>query len=102
MEDTKDLVLDIENLVIHYVLEEETVCAVNGIDIKLGKGKILGLVGETGAGKTTTALSALRLVPDPPGVIKSGKILIAGHDIMKLTPAELEKVRGKDVSMRCV
>lgn len=99
MEDTKDLVLDIENLVIHYVLEEETVCAVNGIDIKLGKGKILGLVGETGAGKTTTALSALRLVPDPPGVIKSGKILIAGHDIMKLTPAELEKVRGKDVSM---
>ncbi|MBS6645794.1 MAG: ABC transporter ATP-binding protein [Clostridiaceae bacterium] len=99
MENTKDLVLDIENLVIHYVLEEETVCAVNGIDIKLGKGKILGLVGETGAGKTTTALSALRLVPDPPGVIKSGKILIADHDIMKLTPAELEKVRGKDVSM---
>jgi peptide/nickel transport system ATP-binding protein len=85
--------------VIHYVLEEETVQAVNGIDIKLGKGKILGLVGETGAGKTTAALSALRLVPDPPGVIKSGKILVAGHDIMKLTPGELEKVRGKDVSM---
>ncbi len=99
MEHTEELVLNIEDLVIHYVLEEETVQAVNGIDIKLGKGKILGLVGETGAGKTTAALSALRLVPDPPGVIKSGKILVAGHDIMKLTPGELEKVRGKDVSM---
>ena len=94
-----ELVLDIENLVIHFELEDETVYAVNGIDMKLGKGKILGLVGETGAGKTTTALSALRLVPDPPGVIKSGKIMVAGHDIMKLTPAELQKVRGKDVSM---
>lgn len=99
MEHSQDLVLDIENLVIHYVLEEETVCAVNGIDIKLGKGKILGLVGETGAGKTTAALSTLRLVPDPPGVIKDGRIVVAGHDIMKLTPGELEKVRGKDVSM---
>ena len=99
MEHREELVLDIEDLVIHYVLEEETVCAVNGIDIKLGKGKILGLVGETGAGKTTTALSALRLVPDPPGVIKSGSIMVAGHDIMKLTPTELEKVRGKDISM---
>ncbi|MCI9501809.1 MAG: ABC transporter ATP-binding protein [Hungatella sp.] len=99
MEHTEELVLNIEDLVIHYVLEEETVQAVNGIDIKLGKGKILGLVGETGAGKTTAALSALRLVPDPPGVIKSGKIMVAGHDIMKLTPGELEKVRGKDVSM---
>lgn len=99
MEHNEELVLDIENLVIHFELEEETVCAVNGIDIKLGKGKILGLVGETGAGKTTTALSALRLVPDPPGVIKSGKIMVAGHDIMKLDPSELEKVRGKDVSM---
>ena len=94
-----ELVLDIENLVIHFELEDETVYAVNGIDMKLGKGKILGLVGETGAGKTTTALSALRLVPDPPGVIKSGKIMVAGHDIMKLSSTELQKVRGKDVSM---
>jgi len=99
MEHTQDYVLDIENLVIHYVLEDETVCAVNGIDLKLGKGKILGLVGETGAGKTTTALSALRLVPNPPGVVKSGKIIVAGHDMQTLTPAELEKVRGKDISM---
>ena len=51
-----DIVLDIENLVIHFELEEETVYAVNGVSLKLGKGKILGLVGETGAGKTTTAL----------------------------------------------
>jgi len=99
MENSSDLVLNIENLAVHYELEAETVQAVNGIDLKLGRGKILGLVGETGAGKTTTALAALRLVPDPPGVIKSGKIIVDGYDIMKLTPSELERVRGKEISM---
>ena len=90
----EDYVLDIENLTIHYVLDEETVCAVNGIDLRLGKGKILGLVGETGAGKTTTALSTLRLVPDPPGVIKSGKIMVAGYDIMNLGTGKSKRKRS--------
>ena len=58
--------LKIENLHIHYVTQEGTVKAVNGINLELEKGESLGLVGETGAGKTTTALGVLRLIPDPP------------------------------------
>lgn len=99
MSKREDLILDIKNLVVHYELEEETVYAVNGIDIQLCKGKTLGLVGETGAGKTTAALAILRLVPDPPGVIKSGEIMMAGHDMMSASNKELERIRGKDVSM---
>lgn len=92
-------VLEVEDLTVYYELERETVKAVNGISFKLEKGKTLGLVGETGSGKTTTALSLLHLVPDPPGVIKSGKINVCGHDMLSLKPHQLSKVRGKDISM---
>jgi peptide/nickel transport system ATP-binding protein len=81
------------------VLEKETVEAVNGISFQLKKGETLGLVGETGAGKTSTALSILNLIPDPPGIIKNGTIMVCGKDILKQTPKQLEKIRGKDVSM---
>ena len=63
------------------------------------EGKTLGLVGETGSGKTTTALSILRLVPDPPGVIKNGTISLDGKDILNLPTEEMEKIRGNLVSM---
>ena len=69
--------LDIKDLTIHYITDEGVVKAVNGIDLSLEKGDTLGLVGETGAGKTTTALGILRLIPDPPGRITSGEILRA-------------------------
>ena len=95
----KNNILEIENLTVHYVLEEETVEAVNGISLSLGRGKVLGLVGETGAGKTTTGLACLRLVPDPPGVIKSGRILVDGVDLMTLPQSKMEKVRGKEIAM---
>ena len=95
----KDLILDINDLVIHYETDDGTVEAVNGIDIQLEYGKTLGLVGETGSGKTTTALSVLRLVPDPPGVIKNGSIFLDGKDIMNLPQKELEAVRGHLASM---
>ena len=95
----KNLVLNIENLVVHYETEYGTVKAVNGIDLKLEKKRSIGLVGETGAGKTTTALAILRLVPDPPGVIKSGLIMLDGENILKKNTKELEEIRGKDVSM---
>ncbi len=95
----KEYSLDIEDLVIHYETEEGTVHAVNGIDIKLEKGKTLGLVGETGAGKTTTALSILRLVPDPPGVIKSGKIELDNKNIFDYAEKDMELIRGNVVSM---
>ena len=94
-----EYVLDIEHLTVHYVLEDETVEAVNDISIRLKKGEILGLVGETGAGKTSTALAVLNLVPDPPGVIKAGSVRINGRDVLKMSKRELEEVRGRDVSM---
>ena len=96
---TNEYVLDIEHLTVHYVLEDETVEAVNDISIRLKKGEILGLVGETGAGKTSTALAVLNLVPDPPGVIKAGSVRINGRDVLKMSKRELEEVRGRDVSM---
>ncbi|NLX87262.1 MAG: ABC transporter ATP-binding protein [Clostridiales bacterium] len=94
-----DLVLKIENLVVHYETEDGIVEAVNGIDLQLERKRVLGLVGETGAGKTTTALAILNLVPDPPGVIKSGRIIVNGKDILNQDIKELERIRGKDVSM---
>ena len=98
-ENKKDLILDIKDLVIHYETDDGTVEAVNGLDIQLEYGKTLGLVGETGSGKTTTALSILRLVPDPPGVIKNGSITLDGKDILNLPQKDLESIRGNLVSM---
>ena len=97
--DNKEYVMNIEDLTVYYELEKETVKAVNGVDLKLEKGKTLGLVGETGAGKTTLALSLLRLVPDPPGVIKKGKIEINGQDILHMNIKDMQKIRGKEISM---
>ena len=98
-ENKKDLILDIKDLVIHYETDDGTVEAVNGLDIQLEYGKTLGLVGETGSGKTTPALSILRLVPDPPGVIKNGSITLDGKDILNLPQKDLESIRGNLVSM---
>ena len=99
MAENNNLVLEIKDLVVHYETEDADVHAVNGIDIQVGKRRTLGLVGETGAGKTTTARAILNLVPNPPGVIKSGEIYLDGEDVLKMSTAELEKVRGNDVAM---
>ncbi len=92
-------VLEIHDLTVHYVLEEECVEAVNHVSLKLEKGRIMGLVGETGAGKTSVCLSILNLIPNPPGVIKSGEILLDGDDILKKPIFELEAIRGNEVAM---
>ena len=94
-----EIVLDIKDLVVKYVLEAETVEAVNGITLNLKRGETIGLVGETGAGKTSTALAIMNLIPDPPGIVESGSINVCGHDVLNMTPKQLEKVRGKEVSM---
>lgn len=99
LENKNDLVLDIENLSVRFATEDGVVNAVNGLDLHIEKGKAIGLVGETGAGKTTTALSILRLVPDPPGVVDCDKLEVNGQDILSMSAKELEKVRGKEVSM---
>lgn len=97
-EETK-WVVDVENLVVHYVTSSETVKAVNSINLKLEKKKTLGLVGETGAGKTTAMLSLMRMVPNPPGEIVSGRIKVNGLDMMQLSPAQLQSVRGSEIAM---
>jgi len=96
---SKDTVLDVKDLVVHYVLEDETVEAVNGVTLCLKKGQTLGLVGETGAGKTSTALAIMNLIQTPPGVVKNGSIHVCGSDVLNMTPKQLEKIRGKDISM---
>lgn len=95
----KDILLDIKDLSVEFRTDDGVVKAVNHMDLQLEKGKTLGLVGETGAGKTTTALSILRLVPDPPGVITGGAIELDGHDILKASNHEMKKLRGSLVSM---
>lgn len=94
-----DLILDIQNLVVNYETDDGIVHAVNGLNLQLEKKKTLGLVGETGAGKTTTALSILNLVPNPPGVIRDGAIYLDGEDVLQKSPKELQKMRGNDVAM---
>jgi len=92
-------VVELKNLHIRYDTDDAKVYAVNGISIKLKKQSTLGLVGETGAGKTTTVLSLLKLVPNPPGKITEGEILVNGRDVMKMTSEELQSMRGKEISM---
>tara|TARA_Y100000588_G_C14206266_1_gene904797 strand:+ start:560 stop:1549 length:990 start_codon:yes stop_codon:yes gene_type:complete len=92
-------VLDIKDLVVQYHTDEGVVEAVNGITINLDKGRTLGLVGETGAGKTTTARSIMRLIQSPPGKMTQGSIHLNGKDIMAASEKELEKIRGAQVSM---
>ena len=95
----KEYVLEIEDLTVEYIVDGEVTQAVTDVSLKVAAGTTLGLVGETGAGETTTALAALRLVPDPPGIIKSGTIKVCGHDMMAAKDKELEKIRGAEISM---
>ena len=95
MNNENKYVLEVENLTVHYVTEGETVEAVNDISFSLEHGKSLGIVGETGAGKTTTALAILRLIPNPPGRVVNGSVKINGKDMYTATKAELEFIRSK-------
>ncbi len=92
-------ILEIKDLVVHYITEEGTVEAVNGLNFGINYGETMGLVGETGAGKTTTALSMLRLVPDPPGKIISGEIFFEGKNILQMSEEEIRQIRGNKISM---
>jgi len=94
-----EAILDIKNLRVVYQTDLETVAAVNGVDLRIGKGKTLGLVGETGAGKTTTALSILRLLPSNTGRILAGSISFAGEDILGLDEARIHALRGDKIAM---
>lgn len=91
--------LEVKDLVIHYTAGKTVVKAVNGISFSLNKGESLGLVGETGAGKTTTALGIMRLVPYPPGKIISGDVIYKGENLKNKSEAEMRHIRGSEISM---
>lgn len=91
--------LEIKDLVVRYETQDGVVHAVNGVDLSLNKGETLGLVGETGAGKTTTALAVLRLLSSPPAKIAGGDILYEGESILKKSEAEMRKIRGGEIAM---
>ena len=92
-------VLEINNLHVRFDTDDAKVYAVNGVNLALKEQQTLGLVGETGAGKTTTVLSLLKLISCPPGVITDGEILVNGKDIMTMTEKELEMMRGNEIAM---
>ena len=91
--------LEIKDLSVQYKTDLETVHAVNHINIELNRGETLGIVGETGAGKTTTALSILRVLPDVVGEITGGQILYEGEDLLKKRDIEMQAIRGEKISM---
>ena len=99
MEDKKETILQVKNLHVHYVTDDEEVKAVNGISFDLAKGESLGLVGETGAGKTTTAMAIMQLIPDPPGIITEGEIYFNGQNLIYNSDKENQKIRGNGISM---
>jgi len=91
--------LEIKGLKTHFFTDEGVVRAVDGVDLYIDKGETLGVVGESGCGKTVTALSIMRLIAMPPGRIVEGQILYQGRDLVTLPPAQIRKVRGKEISM---
>jgi len=99
VEKTTSSILDVRNLRVRFDTLEGSVSAVDGVDFFLGKGETLGIVGESGCGKSVTALSILRLVPCPPGRIFSGKILFEGEDLLAAPKDRLREIRGRQISM---
>jgi len=89
----------VKNLKVSFAASKKELIAVRGISYQLNQGEILALVGESGCGKTVSALSILRLIQEPPGKIVSGEILFAGKDLLKLKKKELQDRRGKDIAM---
>lgn len=92
-------ILEVQDLRIHFELREGTVKALNGIDLVLKEGRTLGLVGETGAGKTTLAKGIMGLTAKPYGKIKSGKILYEGKNLLEMDQKQLRRIRGEHISM---
>ena len=94
-----DILLDIKNLNIIYSTTDGVVRALNDANLQIKRGEALGLVGETGAGKTTLARGIMRLIPQPPGEIVSGEIIYEGNDLLKLSEKEMRQMRGRQISM---
>jgi oligopeptide/dipeptide ABC transporter ATP-binding protein len=94
-----DSILDIRNLSVVFDTDEGSLTAVDDVSFSIQQGEVLGLVGESGCGKSVTALSLLRLIPSPPGRLLSGEVLFNGADLLRLPAAELRPIRGAQISM---
>ena len=94
-----DNLLEIHNLSVEFDVRQGTATVINDLDLSVRRGETLGIVGESGCGKSVTALSIMRLVPSPPGRIASGQILLGGEDLVGTNERRLRQVRGNDVSM---
>lgn len=92
-------ILEVKGLKTHFYTKRGVTKAVDGIDFTLHKGETLGIVGESGCGKSMTSLSILRLIPSPPGKIVDGSILYKGKDLVSLPENEMRKIRGNEISM---
>ena len=95
----QDPVLEVRDLRTYFHTEEGVARAVDGVSFVVGRGQTLGLVGESGCGKSVSAFSIMRLVPDPPGRIEAGQILLRGRDLLALDEEEMRQVRGDDIAM---
>ena len=95
----KQPLLSIRDLSVTFSVDEGDVHAVSGVSYDIEEGKTLAVVGESGCGKSVTALSVLGLIPQPPGKITSGQILFNGQELLKATPAQMRKIRGNDIAM---
>ena len=99
LDEEMNRILEIKNLRTYFETRKGTVRAVDGVDLSINKGDTLGIVGESGCGKTVLALSIMRLIPVPPGRIISGSILFDDVDLLRLDDEEIRMLRGKDISM---
>lgn len=99
MKNSKNNLLEVKNLIVEYKTDTETVAAVNGVNLTLGVDEALGIVGETGAGKTTTCRAIIGLVQTPPGRVTEGEIYFEGEDLLKKKERDLRKIRGGDITM---
>ncbi len=99
MAEDNNLLLKIRNLHTYFFTDEGVAKAVDGVDLELEEKGTLGLVGESGCGKSVTALSIMRLIPEPPGKIVKGEVVFGGTNLLSLSEGEMRKVRGRSISM---
>ncbi len=95
----QEKILDVKDLKTYFYVDDEEIPAVDGVDFSINKGETLGIVGESGCGKSITSLSVMQLVPNPPGKIVGGEINFKGENLLQKTEDELRKIRGNEISM---
>ncbi|MFP4032239.1 MAG: ABC transporter ATP-binding protein [Desulfococcaceae bacterium] len=99
MAEEREKLLTVDDLAVHFFTEDGVARAVDGVSFHLNRGEVLGIVGESGCGKSVTASSIMRIVPDPPGRIVGGQILLEGEDLTRLSQKAMRRIRGRRIAM---